>query len=208
MSIFGQTDKIMLKIMIGDAESGFYSAALTCAGMTVFVFTAIIDSFRPVIFENKKSSQAVYKTNTVRLYSLIFFMALAQSVVLTLLAEPIIWILYGAEYGPATPILRVITWYSAFSYLGHARYIWFLAEGKQKYIGMINLIGAIVNVAGNAILIPVWGACGAAVASVTTQVVTNFVLNFFIPPIRENGMWMLEAFHPRVLLDMIGIKKK
>lgn len=208
VSIFGQTDKIMLKLMIGDAESGFYSAAITCAGMTVFVFTAIIDSFRPVIFENKKNSQTVYKTNTVRLYSIIIFMALAQSVVLTLFADPVMRILYGAEYLPAIPILKIITWYSAFSYLGHARYIWFLAEGKQKYIWLINMIGAVVNVAGNAILIPLWGGCGAAVASVTTQVLTNFILNFFISPIRENGMWMLEAFNPRVLVEMIGIKKK
>ncbi len=52
--IFAQTDKIMLKIMISEEAVGYYSAAITCAGITSFVFTAIIDSFRPVIFERKK----------------------------------------------------------------------------------------------------------------------------------------------------------
>lgn len=208
MSIFAHTDKIMLKLMMGDAESGFYSVAASCAGMTVFVFTAIIDSFRPVIFENKKDNPTIYKKNTVRQYSIVIFLALIQSFVLTILAKPIIQILYGNEYLPSVSILRIITWYSAFSYLGSARYTWFIAEEKQKYIWITNLIGAVVNVAGNAILIPLWGGCGAAVASVTTQVLTNFILNFFISPIRENGMWMLEAFNPRVLVEMIGIKKK
>ena len=203
VSVFGQTDKIMLKLMISDSESGHYSAAITCAGMSVFLFTAMIDSFRPVIFENKKNNHVLYKRHTIRLYSIIIYMALIQSLVLTIMAKPVIRILYGDEYTPAINVLRIITWYSAFSYLGSARYIWFLAENKQKYIWITNLIGAVYNIIGNSMLIPRYGACGAAMASVGTQFLTNFVLGFFITPIRENGMWMLEALNPRVLYEML-----
>lgn len=206
VSVFGQTDKIMLKLMIGDAESGYYSAAITCAGMSVFLFTAITDSFRPVIFENKKTNESAYRINTIRLYSIIIYMALIQSVILTLLARPVINLLYGADYLYAVNILKIITWYSAFSYLGSARNIWFLAEGKQKYIWITNLIGAVVNIIGNSILIPILGGCGAAIASVVTQFLTNFVLNFFIKPIRENGTWMINALNPKVLYKMIAYK--
>lgn len=203
VSVFTQADKIMLKLMNGDAESGYYSVAVTCAGMSVFVFSAIIDSFRPVIFENKKSDVLLYKRNTIRLYSIIIYMALIQSMILTLFAPIIIRLLYGSKYLPAIDILRIITWYSAFSYLGAARNIWFLAEGRQKYIWITNMIGAISNIACNAILIPVYGACGAAVASVITQFLTNFALSFFIKPLNENGKWMLEALKPNVLFKMI-----
>ena len=55
VTIFAQTDKIMLKAMLGAESVGFYSAAVTCAGMTGFIVTAIIDSFRPVIFEGKRN---------------------------------------------------------------------------------------------------------------------------------------------------------
>lgn len=208
VSVFGQTDKIMLKLMIGDAESGFYSAAITCAGMSVFLFTAVTDSFRPVIFENRKNDPPAYRKNNTRLYSIIIYMALIQSVVLTLIAHPLIRLLYGAEYLPAVNILRIITWYSAFSYLGNARNIWFLAEDKQKYVWICNLIGAIVNVVGNFMLIPIWGACGAAITSVVTQFLTNFVLGLIIKPIRENGKWMVDAMNPKVLIKMVSGRKK
>ena len=208
VSVFSQTDKIMLKLMIGDAEIGFYSAAITCSGMSIFVFTAVMDSFRPVIFENAKTDMALYKKNTVRLYSLIIYMALIQSVILTIFAKPIINLLYGADYLPAVIILQIITWYSAFSYLGSARGIWFLAEGKQKYVWITNLVGATINVVGNIMLIPLLGACGAAISSVVTQFLTNFVINFLIKPIRENGKWMVEALNPKVIIQMVLPSKK
>ena len=208
VSVFTQTDKIMIKLMVGDAESGYYSAAATCVGMSVFVFTAIIDSFRPVIFENKKTNQSLYKTNTIRLYAIVIYMALAQSVVLTVFARPIINLLYGSEYLSAVGILQIITWYSAFSYLGAARNIWFLAEKKQKYVWITNLIGATVNVIGNAALIPLWGAYGAAISSVVTQFIINFALSFVIKPIRENGMWMVYALNPKVLYQMLVRKRR
>jgi len=47
ITIFAQTDRIMLKLMIDDAAAGYYSVAVSLAGMTGFVFSAIIDSIRP-----------------------------------------------------------------------------------------------------------------------------------------------------------------
>lgn len=207
VSVFAQTDKIMLKLMIGDEASGCYSAAVTCAGMSVFLFTAVIDSFRPVIFENKKTDQKIYRINLTRLYSIIIYMALFQSIALTFAAKPIVRLLYGIEYLAAADILRIITWYSAFSYLGSARIIWFLAEGKQKYLWITNMVGAVINVIGNLILIPVMGSCGAAIASLTTQIITNFGLSFMIKPIRECGEWMLDALKPNVLVRMLRHNK-
>ena len=44
---FTQTDRVMLKLMVGDDATGYYAAAATCAGMTSFIFGAIIESLRP-----------------------------------------------------------------------------------------------------------------------------------------------------------------
>lgn len=206
VSVFAQIDKIMLKIMIGDEEVGLYSAAVTCAGMTVFIFTAIADSLRPVIFENKKTNAELYRMNIVRLYSVTIYLALCQSIVLTIFAEPIVRLLYGVEYLASTRVLRVITWYSMFSYLGSAQITWFLAEEKQQYVWLMNLIGAIFNIIANWILIPSLGAVGAAVASLATQFLTNFLLCLILKPLRENGFMVLEAINPRGILDSIKHK--
>lgn len=193
VTIFAQTDKIMLKFILNDEIVGYYSAAVTCASMTAFVFVAIIDSARPVIFESKKESQLSFETNMTLLYSIIIYFALIQSFVITILANIIVLIIYGNQYINSVLPLRIIVWYTTFSYIGAIRNIWMLAENKQKHLWIINLSGAILNVILNLIFIPLWGINGAALTSLLTQIFTNVILGYIIKPIRYNNKLMLKG---------------
>ncbi len=206
--VFAQTDRIMLKAMIDNAATGYYSAAITCAGMTQFVFAAIIDSMRPTIFEGKKVAEDVFKLNLARLFSIITYLSLAQSVVMTILAPIIIRVFYGAEYGASVSALQIVVWYTTFSYLGSARNIWILAEGKQKYLWQINLFGAVANVLLNALLIPIIGVNGAALASLITQFMTNVVTGYIFKPIRGVNEILIKGFDPRFFVYNIRIIKQ
>ena len=208
VTLFLQTDKIMIKMMVGNAENGYYSTAVACAGMAGFVFAAIIDSLRPVIFESKKVSQQKFEKNMALLYSIIIYMGLVQSVVLTIFAHPIVNIIYGEAYLAAIPLLQIITWYSSFSYMGSVRNIWMLAEDKQKHLWVINLSGALLNIIGNFILISVMGATGAAIASVLTQFFTNFLLCFLIKPVRPTVSLICKALNPKIFFEMLKVMKK
>ena len=201
--IFAQTDRVMLKAMINNEATGYYSAAITCAGMSQFVFAAIIDSMRPTIFEKKKTSEEMYTLNLVRLFSIITYLSLAQSVVMTLLAPIIIQLLYGVQYLESVSALQIVVWYTTFSYLGSARNIWILAEGKQKYLWKINLFGAFVNVILNALLIPFIGVNGAALASLITQFLTNIVTGYIFSPIRGVNFFILQGFNPKQFINVI-----
>lgn len=203
VSIFQQTDRIMLKMYQGGTETGFYSSAITCIGITAFVFSAIIESARTSILESKKNCQADFEHKMVGLFSLITYISLAQSVTMTLLAKPIIFVLFGKSYLPAVPVLQIAVWFSTFGYYGVVRNIWILGEQKQKYLWIINLTGALTNVFMNYILIPIWGAIGAAVASLITQIVSNVILCFVIKEFRPLGMIMLRSLHPKALLELL-----
>lgn len=203
IAIFAQTDRIMLKLMINDAATGYYSAAVACAGMTGFIFTAIIDSFRPLIFDDKKTDEIRYEKDMCRLYGIIIYLSLLQSLVITLFSGLIIKILYGAAYSASINALKLIVWYTTFSYLGSVRNIWILAENKQKYLWIINLSGALANVALNYILIPIMGIMGAALASLVTQIFTNVIIGFIIRPIRYSNTLMLRALNPKEMTKAI-----
>ena len=84
-------------------------------------------------------------------------------------------------------------WYTAFSYLGVARNPWVVCENKQKYLKYIYIGAAVINVLLNALLIPNFGAAGAAGASLVTQMATTVVLPFAIPALRPNAKLMVEA---------------
>lgn len=202
--IFQHTDRIMIKMMIGEAETGMYSAAITCIGISGFVFAAVIDSARPVILEMKTKDQALYETRVIQLYSIITCMSMAQSVGMALLAKPLVWLMYGPEYAGSARILAVAVWYITFGYYGSVRNIWILAEEKQKYLTGINIAGALANVILNFCLIPIFGAIGAAVASLVTQFFTNVIIGFIFKPIRRNNYLMVKSWNPKVAIGMLS----
>ena len=203
VTIFAQTDRIMLKLMIDDSATGYYSAAVTCAGITGFVFSAIIDSARPSIFESKKYSEQAFKKNMSRLYSVIIYLSLAQSLAMTILANFIIRVLYGEQYLASVPALQIVVWYTTFSYVGSVRNIWMLSEGKQKYLWVINLSGALANVILNYILIPHLGIIGASIASLVTQFFTNVFVGYVFKPIRENNHLMVAGLNLENLMEIV-----
>ncbi len=203
VKVFAQTDKIMLKLMLSSADTGYYSAAITCAGLTSFVFSAIIDSMRPTIFERKKESAEKYEKSLIILYSVVIYLSLAQSAVMTAFASLIIKVLYGVQYAASAGALRIVVWYTTFAYLGAVRNIWILAESQQKHLWKINLCGALANVFLNFFLIPVMGVNGAALASLVTQIFTNVIVGYIIKPIRYNNKLMARSLNPKWFISQL-----
>ncbi|MCQ2385169.1 MAG: flippase [Clostridia bacterium] len=197
--IFTQTDKIMVKMMMGDEATGFYAAAVTTATVSSFLFTAVIDSFRPVILEKKQTDAAAYRRHLTQLFSIVLFLSLAQGVLLSGFSEPFIRVIYGKDYAPAAGLLRIIVWFQVFAYAGSVRDVWILAEEKQKYLGIINIAGALLNVGLNYVLISRMGEMGAAWATLVSHFVTNVLAGFLIPALREGNMLMIKGLNPKSL---------
>jgi len=203
VTVFHNTDHIMLKLISGNVENGFYTTAITCSCVANFVYYGIFDAARPAILESRQKSEHAFETNMTRLYSVILWLSLAQSLVFTVFAELIVKILYGQAYMPAVPVLRVLVWQLAFSYMGTARNIWILGTEQHGILWKVNLCGVAANVLLNALMIPAWGACGAALASALTQFFTNFVVGFLMPPLRRNNQLLLKSLDPRHILALL-----
>lgn len=203
VSIYAGTDKLMLKHMLDESAVGYYALAVSSSQVWTFLLTAVIDSVYPVIMQQHKEQSASYLRTNRQLYAMIFYISLTMSALVTVLARPLVELLYGQQYLPAVPLLQIIVWYTAFSYLGVARNAWIVCENKQRYLKYIYIGAAALNVVLNYALIPWLGASGAAIASLTTQIFTAFILPLLIPPLRENGRMMIEA----ILLKDIFCKK-
>lgn len=204
--LYGQMDRIMLERFTDSSAVGLYSAALTVCGMWNFVLGAVINSFRPNIIELHASDRTAYRNRIVQLYSFVFWISVAVSAVLCLGSEVILRILYGAEYTGAAGCLRIVTWYTGFSYLGVARNIWTVCEGKQRYEKYFAIAGIGSNLVLNLLMIPAYGIEGAALASLLTQIVTNVITPYLFPETRENALLVLQSMNPVHLLRMFGLK--
>lgn len=205
VSVYGQTDKFMLKQMLGEGELGCYSVALAVCNLWCFVLNAVITSLTPGIMQAHSENPGLFERKNRQLYAIVFYLSAAVSLVLTLFAPLVIRVLYGEAYLAAAAPLRVVTWYTAFSYLGVARNPWVVCQNCQKYLKYIYLITALANVALNGLLIPPLGAVGAAAASLLTQMLVIAVPLLF-REMGANSRLILEAMLLRGVFLRRGVK--
>ncbi len=200
VAVYAATDKVMLgRLMDNGAVADYALAASLCAAWG-FVLEAVIQSATPGILEAYGKDRQEYLRKNRRLYALVFYVCMAVSAAVCLLAEPVMGLLYGPAYAGAVGPLQVIVWYTAFSYLGGARNGWVACEGKQGQLTLLSALAAGANVGLNLLLIPAWGPVGAAWASLVTQILTALVLPLCIPALRENGKLMLQGIFLRDVL--------
>ena len=200
VSVYACTDKLMLKQMLGADAVGHYSLASTVSVSWAFLLSAVIDSLYPEIVQSFRKDRLRYERKNRQLYAIVIYASLFVSALICLIAKPFVVTLYGEKYLAAVMPLRIVVWYTAFSYLGVARNAWMVCENQQKYLKYLYISAAALNVVLNLALIPLWGASGAAAASLITQASTTILLPALIRPLRPNAKLMLDAVFLRGVL--------
>lgn len=184
--IYMRIDQIMIKEMLGEKEVGLYSAATRISEVWYFIPMLITNSLFPSIVNAKKVSKAFYYARIQRLYTFMFWTAVAIALPMTLLSDQLVILLYGTAYREAGQVLMIHIWAGIFVFLGVASGKWFINEGLQKYSTINTVVGAIANVILNLILIPKYGIYGAAIATVIAQSLASYFMNICFSETRRN----------------------
>lgn len=193
ISVYGSTDRFMLKQLMDESEVGYYATAVSLCNTWVFLLSALIDSLYPSLLASFHKDKDAFERKNRQMYAVVFYMSFFVSLLFMLFANPLVSLLYGSKYLSAATPLRIITWYTAFSYLGVARNAWIVCYHKQNYLKYLYIGAALTNVILNLIMIPSWGASGAAAASLLTQASTILVFPAFIRDLRPNVKLMLNG---------------
>ena len=193
IAVYASTDKFMLKQMLDETAVAYYGLASSVSIAWGFVLEAIIDSVYPSVIRAHSQDRENFERKNRQLYALVIYVALAVSLIICVFARFLIVFVYGEAYEPTIAPLRIVVWYTAFSYLGGARNAWIVSENKQRYLKYLYLGSAVVNVLLNFAMIPSLGTVGAAVASLVTQIASAIVIPAMIPALRPNVKLMLEA---------------
>lgn len=175
--IYMRIDQIMLGQMIGDEAVGIYSAAARISEVWYFIPMAIVASVFPAILEAKKRSEAEYYARLQKLYDLMVWVSVSVALPMTFLATPLVMLLFGETYAAAGTVLAIHIWASIFVFLGVASGKWFLTENRQLLSLQRTVLGAIANIALNLWLIPLYGAVGAAIATVISQSIAAWLFD-------------------------------
>lgn len=186
--IYGQMDRIMIKQMLDSTtEVGLYSTAITVCSLIGFIPSAILDSARPLIAEVKKADEEEYKLRFRQLVAGLMWICFLYSAFITVFSKPLLNLMYGDAYLGANICLKIAVWYTAFSYIGSARSFWLICENKKRYVFYFSALGAALNLILNLILIPFLGINGAALATLVTQIMANFIIPLLFKDTRDYG---------------------
>ncbi|CAI0696180.1 colanic acid exporter [Serratia entomophila] len=175
--IYTRIDQLMLGNMLGTQAVGWYSAATTLAQGWVFVPMAMITSLMPGIAGSRQPEEQAYR---IRLLNLIVLMiSLPVLLFFVWFAQPVIELLYGAEFQPSAAILAVCTLTAMFGALGTVSYRSMVLFSGYRFIALKMPIVAVINVVLNILLIPRYGLMGAAISTLFSEFMSLFVLNAF-----------------------------
>lgn len=191
--VYSQMDKIMIGKMIDQTHVGYYAAATTICHMWMFIPQALSNSSRPLIVELKGKNENVYIKRLKQLNFVTFWIGFIFAVGITVLSGFIINVLYGSGYAEARGPLVLIIWSVAISALSYPRAIWMICEGNQNYTKHILIWGVIVNLALNAIGIPILGMNGAAIATIATEFMCCFIAPLFYKSTRIYVKYLLQS---------------
>jgi PST family polysaccharide transporter len=196
-------DQIMLGQMIGDEEVGIYSAALRISEVWYFIPMTIVASVFPAILETKMRSETLYYLRMQRLLDLMVWLSISIAIPMTFLSTPIVSLLFGDSFAKSGAVLAVHIWASVFVFLGVASGNWYLAEGRQILGFQRTLLGILVNVSMNLLLIPRYGAIGAAWATVVAQFSVGILFDAIQMETRRLFFMKARSFSPFRLLQIL-----
>lgn len=183
--VYMRIDQVMLAALLGEREVGLYAAAVRLSEMWYVIPTVIVSSLMPSLTEARARSEELYYQRLQTLLNLLVRAAYLVAIPVSLLAGPLMRLLYGESYAAAGSILAIHVWTVVFVFLGVAYSPWIFNERRAHFWMLQTGLGACLNVLLNLWLIPSHGAIGCAMATLLTQALTTWLANCLLPQTRR-----------------------
>jgi len=182
VGLFQRIDQVMLHKISGDRVLGPYVVAVMLTEQFGVFPVALMSSLFPVL------SRTVGLADLFQHYleiSYRFLMAVAFFVcaVITPVTVPLIQLIYGKEFLSSAALINVLIWSEAPLFLAVVITNALVAKNLQRYLILSTVVSAVVNIGLNLLLIPKWGALGAAWATLISYS-PGFVCFLILRPAR------------------------
>lgn len=181
-TIYTNLDIVMLGFIKGDIEVGYYSAAIKIKSILVSTVSALGTVLLPrlTVYAGEKNEEKFYKL-LKKNCSFIIITSFSIIGFLVINAHEIMIFLSGYEYIPAVPAMQIIMFSVLFIGLSTMAGTNMLVPiGKESITVIATVGGIIINIILNCILIPNFGATGAAFATVIGEATILSVECFYL----------------------------
>lgn len=166
--VYYRIDTLMLAALVGDVPAGEYSMAYNLLYGPNLLIWAVMAAAFPVLALAGGETGPLQRSHYRRLTG-----AAAAAGAVSLLVIPfaafLLNLLYGSAPTDATASLRILLVAQLFTFMASATGTTFNATGAQRTNLLIVVTGVVVNVGLNLVIIPRFGAPGAASTTIVTE---------------------------------------
>lgn len=171
--LLSKLDLVLILPLSSASELGLYAVAMSIAD-TVRVFNKAV---RDVVFSkqsNKQDDEMLSRASRVSTLLTLF-----AAIAVAILSYLLIPLLFGDDFKASTELVIILLVGIILGNPGSVLAAGLSARGRPMLRSIAMLIGVVTNIIGIVLLVPVFGAQGAAFASVASNVVTAVMVLVF-----------------------------
>lgn len=200
-ALLSQSDKIMIDIFIGEAQTAIYSLAHQLSWLMYIAITAIDSTFIPWFYRRIKNGN-IEKISIVIRYFLIMLGIII--LIVSLLSPELIRLYGGYEYLEGSTLVPILSSSILILFVSNLFVKTQIYFEKNHYTVLVSTIGGICNILLNILLINVWGIFGAAVATLISYFIICF-LHFIITShvLKKNNMSIFKLFNIKIIFILL-----
>lgn len=183
--IYMRIDQVMIRNILGMQEVGIYSAATRIYEAWMTLPFVISVSLLPLIIKSKEKSEEEYRRMLVRLFRVLIYLSVLAALVVGFCNEWLMVFAFGEKFRQSAPVVSVVMWTAVFAAIGSVNARYYNVERMERKFALRTALAAIINVALNFILIPLYGIMGAAVATLICTFFANYLMDWFDKDLRD-----------------------
>jgi O-antigen/teichoic acid export membrane protein len=178
--IYFRIDVVMLSLMKGDADVGIYSSAYRITEAFIFIPSTLMVSVFPFMSKYYSGNNNTLYHVYLKSFKVLFTIALPLALAISYFSNEIIDILYGGAVQGASITLQILIWATAVIFINFSLGQFLVSVNKQRVTTASTAICALFNIILNYFMIPLWGYNGAAISTVATEVISLFIMLYYM----------------------------
>ena len=192
MIAYQQIDTLVISLVVeNDVVLGWYSVYDRLQGTLMFIPTAFLTVVYPTLarrYEGTEGDKSGANSELIRrAFRLMLLVSVPAGFGLSVLARPIIELLYGLEFSDAAEVVHVGGIVISLTFLNTVFAIFLISMDKQKYLTIFIALSAILTIPLDAYLVPFFqdqignGAVGGVVAYAVTESIMLCGMIYLLP---------------------------
>lgn len=167
--VYFQIDMFMLSLMRSTLEVGIYSAAYRLVAILLLIPGILTSVLYPILFQLGVESKAKHQETIEKIFKVLSAVGIPGSVLLFVLANPLLTWLYNNRFPQSIPIMMLLSWFFALECLSFSLGDVLTTTNRQWTRAKIQGGAALLNIIINLYAIPRYGIYGASVATLITE---------------------------------------